>query len=67
MVAKNDITGDSIRSKGLSQQGRDNWDKIFGNKDDDPEVHPIGDLSDTDEYEQTTGSLHEKGFRKRDV
>lgn len=33
MVSKNDITGDAIRSKTLSQQGRDNWDNIFGKKD----------------------------------
>jgi len=33
MVSKNDITGDSIKSKTLSQQGRDNWDRIFGKKD----------------------------------
>ena len=29
MAAKNDITGDAIRSKALSEKGRDNWDKIF--------------------------------------
>ena len=29
MPAKNDITGDEIKSKGLSKQGRDNWDRIF--------------------------------------
>ena len=33
MTAKNDITGDSIKSKILSQQGRDNWDAIFGQKE----------------------------------
>ena len=33
MTAKNDITGDSIKSKILSQQGRDNWDAIFGKKE----------------------------------
>jgi hypothetical protein len=27
---KNDITGDSIQSRGLSEEGRDNWQKIFG-------------------------------------
>lgn len=33
MASKNDITGDSIRTKGtLSKEGRDNWDKIFGKK-----------------------------------
>jgi hypothetical protein len=30
MATKNDITGDAIRSKSLSKQGRDNWDNIFG-------------------------------------
>jgi hypothetical protein len=32
MSAKNDITGDSIASKILSKEGRDNWDNIFGPK-----------------------------------
>jgi hypothetical protein len=29
MVAKNDITGDSIQTKGASSQYRDNYDLIF--------------------------------------
>jgi hypothetical protein len=29
MAAKNDITGDSIASKVLSEKGRANWDSIF--------------------------------------
>lgn len=29
MSTKNDITGDLITSKMLSQAGRDNWDNIF--------------------------------------
>lgn len=33
MASKNDITGDTIQSKTLSKQGRDNWDKIFGKKE----------------------------------
>lgn len=32
MAAKNDITGDSIKSKILSEEGRKNWDNIFGKK-----------------------------------
>lgn len=34
MTAKNDITGDTIRtkSKGDSKKYQDNWEKIFGNK-----------------------------------
>jgi hypothetical protein len=33
MATKNNITGDTIASKALSKQGRENWDKIFGKKD----------------------------------
>ena len=29
MAAKNDITGDSIKSKILSKEGRENYDRIF--------------------------------------
>ena len=32
MTAKNDITGDELRSRALSDQGKENYDKIFGNK-----------------------------------
>jgi hypothetical protein len=32
MVAKNDITGDSIQTKGVSNTYRDNYDLIFGKK-----------------------------------
>jgi len=33
MAAKNDITGDTIRTKGpLSKEGQANWDLIFGKK-----------------------------------
>jgi len=34
MSTKNDITGDNIQSKVLSKQGRDNWDAIFGKKEE---------------------------------
>ena len=32
MVAKNDITGDSIMTKTVSSNYRDNYDRIFGKK-----------------------------------
>jgi hypothetical protein len=32
MAAKNNITGDEIKSKSLSSKGRENWDKIFAKK-----------------------------------
>lgn len=33
MVARNDITGDAIQTKGVSEAYRDNYDKIFGKKE----------------------------------
>lgn len=30
MSSKNDITGDSIQSRGLTQEYSDGWDRIFG-------------------------------------
>lgn len=32
MATKNDITGDSLKSKPASQKYRDNWERIFGKK-----------------------------------
>lgn len=32
MAAKNDITGDSIQTRGISEQYRNNYDLIFGKK-----------------------------------
>lgn len=32
MAAKNDITGDSIQTRGTSEAYRDNYDLIFGKK-----------------------------------
>lgn len=37
-VSKNDITGDSIASRASTQQYRDNYDRIFGNKNIQKEV-----------------------------
>jgi len=31
-MSRNDITGDSIRSKPLSKEAEDNWDRIFRKK-----------------------------------
>jgi hypothetical protein len=32
MAAKNDVTGDSIKSRVSNKAYRDNWDRIFGKK-----------------------------------
>lgn len=37
MATKNDVTGDTIQTRTLSKQGRDNWDNIFGNANDKEE------------------------------
>lgn len=31
-TSKNDITGDTISTKPVTDQYRENWEKIFGNK-----------------------------------
>lgn len=43
MTARNDVTGDRIRSKSNSQQYKDNWDLIFGKKDDDQDTDKLTD------------------------
>lgn len=53
MTAKNDITGDSIKSKILSQQGRDNWDAIFGKKEKVDEDGNDEQCLDTNESNST--------------
>jgi hypothetical protein len=35
-MSRNDITGDEIKSKILSKQGEENWDRIFGKKEKEP-------------------------------
>ena len=36
MAAKNDITGDEIKSKSSTKAYEDNWDRIFGKKEKTP-------------------------------
>ena len=38
MVARNDITGDAIQTKGVSNAYRDNYDAIFGKKKKEADV-----------------------------
>lgn len=33
VAARNDVTGDAIKSKTSSKQYSDNWERIFGKKD----------------------------------
>jgi hypothetical protein len=43
MTTRNDITGDELRSKTPTEKYRDNYDKIFGNKD---QKHKQQDLTE---------------------
>lgn len=36
MAARNDVTGDKIQTREVSDAYRDNWDRIFGKKKDIP-------------------------------
>ena len=47
MAAKNDITGDSIQTRGISEAYRNNYDLIFGKKK--KAVDNTG--TDTNEYQ----------------
>ena len=56
MVAKNDITGDSIMTKTVSSSYRDNYDRIFGKKLS-PHKYAVttedGNAEQTDEQTET--------------
>ena len=50
MTARNDITGDTLVTKGTTDDYRDGWDRIFGKKKLDPtnsKLPPAGDSSPT--------------------
>lgn len=47
-VSKNDITGDSIRTKVVTDKFRDGYDAIFGKKHEDQPVVSTVDIPDSD-------------------
>ncbi len=53
MTARNDITGDALRTKGSTDAYRSGWDRIFGKKEE-PKEEPVfhlrsyGDVSAAD-------------------
>jgi hypothetical protein len=53
MVAKNDITGDSIMTKTVSSNYRDNYDRIFGKKSSLETLQVTEDAEQTDEQTET--------------
>jgi hypothetical protein len=55
-MSKNDITGDSIRSKPLSKEAEDNWDKIFGKRIKEQKLSNE-DMLPTYELDKSTGEI----------
>ncbi len=53
MVAKNDITGDSIMTKTVSSNYRDNYDRIFGKKSSLETLQVTEDAEQTDKQTET--------------
>lgn len=49
MATRNDVTGDQIKSRGNSQQYKDNWDAIFGKKKAEPEATQEEVADDTEQ------------------
>lgn len=50
MTARNDITGDTLVTKGTTDSYRDGWDRIFGKKKLNPgdsNLPPAGDSTPT--------------------
>lgn len=52
-MSKNDITGDRLVSKGFSEQGRANFDRIFGKKKPPHQCPFCGSPSWNDPSEQS--------------
>ena len=55
-MSRNDITGDSIRSKPLSKEAEDNWDKIFGKRIKEQKLSNE-DMLPTYELDKSTGEI----------
>jgi hypothetical protein len=54
-MSKNDVTGDSLTSKATTEKYREGWDRIFGDKREQPKT---GELI-------VTGSLLDEIARKQ--
>ena len=55
-MSKNDITGDSIRSKPLSKEAEENWDKIFGKRIKEQKLSNE-DMLPSYELDKSTGEI----------
>jgi hypothetical protein len=55
-MSKNDITGDSIRSKPLSKEAEDNWDRIFRKRINEQKLSNE-DMLPTYELDKSTGEI----------
>lgn len=56
MVARNDITGDAIQTKGVTDSYRNNYDLIFGkNKKKSEELTELTDTATLDKQQTNQG------------
>lgn len=61
MIAKNDITGDKLASRGTTEAYRNNYDLIFGKKQLKADIGP--DKTRAQEYAEEEMSLEEMRTR----
>jgi hypothetical protein len=54
MATKNDVTGDSIRSKLPSKAYSDNWERIFGKKKKSSKLNTENSSEPNDEQKDTS-------------
>ena len=52
MASKNDITGDTIATRQITDSYRDNFDRIFRKKKDEPTNDPVRETEPTNTNEQ---------------
>lgn len=57
MATKNDITGDSIQTRGVSDKYRDNYDLIFRKKKKEENENNESSDSNTNNREQNTQTV----------
>ena len=65
MVTKNDITGDTISSKinGSNKKYADNWDRIFGSKNQKIKQKSVTELNWDGDEDNTEDEIPSNSFR----
>lgn len=64
MIARNDITGDALRTKGSNDAYRSGWDRIFGKKEPEPSPAPAPEPVKVQTVEKTDAQLEADALRQ---